>query len=219
MVTSKENLVQKQLEWDNRITTSDIEVKVTNSTAELSGSVPSYYQKIVAENDALSIAGINAVLNNLTVAFPEGDQPRSDKEIKDSIDNIFMWDNRIDTVDMDVKVDSGIVTLEGTVDTYWKRFEAENIAFRVSGVLDVVNKLDVRWNSIFRDEAIEADVNHALDRNLKHRENIQVEVSGGIVTLKGSVNNIIDKKVAEEKAAYTAGVKNVINSLSVEENQ
>jgi hypothetical protein len=45
--------------------------------------------------------------------------------------------------DIRVSVENGIVTLEGSVDEYWKKGEAERIVRGARGVCHIVNKLAV----------------------------------------------------------------------------
>lgn len=213
---TKRNAVKNQLAWDSRVISTDINVTVTDSTATLTGTVPTYYEKMVAEEDAQSSPGILAVENNLTVSFPEGYTVLSDPEIKDSIDNMLLWDTRIDSTRITTSVDTGIVTLEGTVDAYWKKTAAEDIALSVSGVIDVTNNLDVAWAESYVDEAIADEVRDALRRSvLVNSENVTVTVSDGIVTLRGQASSLLEKRTAYEKAAYTAGVVGVNNQIEI----
>lgn len=50
----------------------------------------------------------------------------------------------IDTAEIDIDVDRGVVTLNGTVDDYPLKERAEKIAGSVDGVLEVVSHLRIR---------------------------------------------------------------------------
>ncbi len=50
----------------------------------------------------------------------------------------------IDTAEIDIYVDRGVVTLNGTVDTYALKEQAGKITEKVGGVLEVVNHLRIR---------------------------------------------------------------------------
>ncbi len=71
------------------------------------------------------------------------DYRRSDDRIRDEICEVFTDDPRLDPSDVVVKVESGDVTLMGTVSTRDQKRRAEEIAERIGGVRDVSNQLRV----------------------------------------------------------------------------
>ncbi len=211
-----EKMIRDQLMWDNRVLSSDIEVKVSESKAILSGTVPTYYEKLAAEEDALGVAGIYFVENNIMVTFPEEIIILTDDEIKQSVQNMLKWDNRLESAKILLSVNKGVVTLEGSVDAFWKRLAAENNAYSISGVVDVINKLNVVWTNEQSDEFIAKNIKAALEGSpLINSEEIVVEVKHGVVTLKGQVLSLISKRVAAEKVAYTEGVVGFNNQIVV----
>ena len=215
MSKTLEALVKTHLAWDNRIIDTDIEVEVKNSIAKLSGTVPTYLEKKLAEEDALSLQGILNVDNKLEVARSKYTL-LSDREIKNAIENSLLWNTNIDSRNIEVSVNIGIVTLEGFVDAYWKKLEAEDLAFRTISVVDVINNLQVKELIKVADEVIAKDVKDALDRSIIDAEHIKIKVEDGVVSLDGTVSNNTEKVYAYDKAAFTAGVKEVVNNLSVE---
>jgi hypothetical protein len=68
---------------------------------------------------------------------------RSDERIREDVCDRLTEDHDIDAGDIDVKVEAGEVTLEGTVDERRRKWLAEEIASRCSGVVDVHNHLRV----------------------------------------------------------------------------
>lgn len=69
---------------------------------------------------------------------------RSDDRIREDICDRLTEDHDIDASDIEVRVEGGEVTLEGTVDERRLKWLAEEIASRCSGVLDVHNHLRVK---------------------------------------------------------------------------
>ena len=69
---------------------------------------------------------------------------RSDQRILEDVCDRLTEDHDIDASDIDVKVEAGEVTLEGTVDERRLKWLAEEIASRCSGVVDVHNHLRVK---------------------------------------------------------------------------
>jgi osmotically-inducible protein OsmY len=73
---------------------------------------------------------------------PKGYQ-RSDERITEDVNEQLTRDPEVDATDIDVRVDSGIVTLSGTVNDRQSKRVAEDIANDVWGVKDVQNQIRV----------------------------------------------------------------------------
>lgn len=79
---------------------------------------------------------------NFTGRGPRGYR-RSDERIREDINDRMTYDPNLDASEIEVKVESGEVTLSGTVDSRWEKRRAEDIAESVSGVTGVNNQLRV----------------------------------------------------------------------------
>jgi osmotically-inducible protein OsmY len=118
--------------------------------------------------------------------------------------------------DIDVTVSRGWITLEGSVEAFWEKVQAENQVLDLWGVIGVTNKLTVVPTENVADEAIAEDVVGALDRNANVSvDDVDVTVRNGIVTLNGTVPSRIAKSAAYNSALYTEGVTDVDNKLIV----
>lgn len=208
--------IKEQLAWDNRILSSNINVEVFDGTVKLTGEVPNYSTRIAAEEDALSIPGVKQVENNLQVSGPQETSIPTDKEIKKFIENMIRIDPRIDYEKVSVSVENGIVSLNGTVNAFWKKEQAESYAHRVTGVIDVANNINVDRSPELSDEEIKAEIQNAFKRNiLMDADDIIVDVLNGEVNLSGFVPSYTAKMKARQIANYTSGVVNIINHLEV----
>ncbi len=69
---------------------------------------------------------------------------RSDERIREDVCDRLTEDHELDASDIDLKVEAGEVTLEGTVDHRRFKWLAEEIASSCSGVVDVHNHLRVK---------------------------------------------------------------------------
>jgi BON domain len=74
---------------------------------------------------------------------PRDDQ-RPDARIREDVCDHLTDDDEVDAREISVSVESGEVTLEGTVDERRIKWLAEEIAVRCLGVVDVHNRLRVR---------------------------------------------------------------------------
>ena len=113
---------------------------------------------------------------------------RTDREIQEDVLAELRWDSSVPASDIGVAVKDGVVTLTGTVDTYLKKWRAEEDAHKVSGVIAVANDITVRVSGEHTDTDIAAAAVHALKWDTSvPAEKIQVTVENGWLTLKGEV--------------------------------
>ncbi|RYZ06128.1 MAG: BON domain-containing protein [Myxococcales bacterium] len=68
---------------------------------------------------------------------------RTDDRIREDVCDRLSVDDDVDATEIEVRVENGEVTLEGTVETRRMKHQAENLADEVSGVKDVHNRLRV----------------------------------------------------------------------------
>lgn len=66
---------------------------------------------------------------------------RSDERIREDVCEYLTHDERVDATNIDVKVESGVVILSGTVDDRMAKRRAEDIAESCAGVKDVRNEI------------------------------------------------------------------------------
>jgi osmotically-inducible protein OsmY len=144
---------------------------------------------------------------------------KNDEDIRADIAREFAWDTRVAPTEIGVQVKNGIVTLAGTVTSWAKVRAAAEAAHRVSGVLDVANDLVVNpAGGAHRSDAdIAQAVRHALewDVTVPDRQ-IHSTVSGGIVTLEGTVASWSQRADAERAVERLTGVKRVANVIKIE---
>ncbi len=210
----KQDIVD-QLAWDDRVNAATVDVEVRDGTVTLRGTVPSYRTRMAAIDDAEMIPGVDRVEDHLMVRWPPVYTP-TDSDLWNDVDRALRWNPNIDTTRISITVLDGVVTLEGTVDSLWKKSHAERVAADVAGVVSVENRLAVVPTRKLTDEAIATDIVDALKRNvLVDAENVDVRVANGVVTLIGSVPNLAARRSARDIALRTAGVLDVRENLSI----
>lgn len=144
---------------------------------------------------------------------------RTDEEIQRDVMEEMRWDARLQPNEIGVSVKDGVVTLTGWVDSYLKKWAAERAAHRVRGVVAVANDIEVRLPSTV--ERTDADIATAVTRALEWDaqvpiEKLDVTVSKGWVTLRGSVEWEYQRRAAERAVRGIAGVRGVTNLINVQ---
>jgi osmotically-inducible protein OsmY len=147
-----------------------------------------------------------------------GTETRTDAQIQTDVLSELKYDARVLPNEIGVAVKDGVVTLTGWVDSYTKKWAAEEAAHRVRGVKAVANDIEVRLTTT--EERTDADIAAAAVRALEWDafisvDNLDVTVSKGWVTLKGSVEWQYQKDDAERVVRRLTGVKGVSNLITV----
>jgi osmotically-inducible protein OsmY len=127
------------------------------------------------------------------------------------------WEPSVDASKIGVTaMQSGVVTLTGTVATYAEKISAERAAKRVSGVRAVANDIEVR--PIGSLKRTDTDIAQAVLRALEWdiavpHEKIKAKVDNGWVTLEGDVALQFQRAAAENAVRRLSGVRGVTNQI------
>lgn len=201
------------LAWDPRVDEEDIDVSSNDGVVVLKGAVTTYARKFAAGQDVRRVEGVIDVVNDITVS-PE--VTRTDEDVVQDVRAALSWDSRVDPREVEVNVRQGMVTLQGEVDSFAEKRAVEEDVWWTPGVIEVDNQLGVA-NWISRtDEELRHAVHNAFIRDVwVPTKDIDIEVTGGVVRLKGRVSSFAEKTTAEDDAWWTPGVINVINDLEV----
>jgi osmotically-inducible protein OsmY len=143
---------------------------------------------------------------------------QSDEQIQQDVLRELKFEASLQPNEIGVAVKDGVVTLTGWVDSYLKRWTAEEAAHRVHGVKAVANDIEVRLPTSA--ERTDADIAAAVVRALEWDafvpvDRIDVTVSKGWVTLKGEVEWGFQRSDAERVARRITGVRGVSNLITV----
>jgi osmotically-inducible protein OsmY len=144
---------------------------------------------------------------------------RADEEIKRDVTDSLFWDTRVDSAGITIVVRAGRVVLRGSVPTFRARDAAEEDARIIRVVTDVHNAITVRYpdrDRVPEDEELRGNLRLAfeLDPDLT-ADDIEVLVSSGWVTLRGTVPDLWQKQLAEEMVTTARGVLGFDNELVV----
>ncbi|TFG32454.1 BON domain-containing protein [Candidatus Thorarchaeota archaeon] len=142
-----------------------------------------------------------------------------DEQIKRAVVEMLYWDSRVDASDIHVDVNEGEVTLTGTVPSYGIKEASLFAAWKVPGVRKVNNNSFVRFPTTAKtltDSQIEESIRKQLEWNdSTSRENIQVVVKKGKVSLEGHVDAYWKIFRALKLASDVIGVVDIDNKLTV----
>lgn len=134
-------------------------------------------------------------------------------------------DSRVKGRQVNVETKKGVVMLRGKVDTAEAKSAAEEITKGIDGAQGVKNELQVVAPSKRdvvdeKDDVITTRVKKqiAKDANLK-KGDITVKTNAGVVSLTGSVKDMMTSAQASWTAWKVPGVKSVKNDLTVTNNQ
>ena len=145
-------------------------------------------------------------------------ETRPDVRIQADVLAELKWDARVNPNEIGVVVKDGIVTLTGWVDSYIKKWSAEEAALRVRGVKAVANDIEVKLPSSSErtDADIAAEAVRALELDaLIPLENVKVTVSRGWITLDGTVEWQYQKEEAQRVVRRLTGVRGISNAIQV----
>jgi osmotically-inducible protein OsmY len=157
-----------------------------------------------------------SVTEEITMAVAT--ETRTDRDLHNEVLAELTWEPRVQPNEIGVIVKDGVVTLTGWVDSYSKRWAAEEAARRVRGVKALANEIEVRLP--FSSERTDSDIAEAAVRALKWNvlvpaDKINVTVSKGWVTLRGEVEWRYQHDEAERAVHNLWGVKGVTNLITV----
>lgn len=145
-------------------------------------------------------------------------ETRTDQQIQKDVLDELKWEPRVQPNEVGVMVKGGVVTLTGWVDSFTKKWAAEDAAHRVRGVKAVANEIEVRLpgSSGRTDPEIAEAAVRALEWDaFVPIEKLDVTVSKGWITLKGEVEWQYQKEDAERVVRRLMGVKGVSNLITV----
>ena len=139
-----EHDVRMLIDKNAAITEPDnINIAVDGSLVMLSGHVNFYREKILARTVASQVRGVTAIQNNIKVTPVK--EAIDDKNLKEVFENILRDEfPLVDKNQVNIKVENGFVTISGTVSNLWVKNNMAKEFGSVEGVIDVINKLDVK---------------------------------------------------------------------------
>ncbi|MBD3335315.1 MAG: BON domain-containing protein [Candidatus Eisenbacteria bacterium] len=232
--------VQDALLFDPRTASFRIDVSVEDGVATLRGKVDNLKAKRTAARTTRNVVGVWRVDNELRV---RGVRPDPDA-LERRVNNALVRDPFTSAYEIDVDAANGAVRLSGTVDSYFEKAQADDVAARVKGVQEVNNNLKVddetevltydpfvdydwyvydypwydytpAYKTAKTDWAIQSDIEDEFFWSpFVDGDQVDVVVEDGVATLTGTVDTWGERASAAENA-YEGGAVFVNNDLRV----
>ena len=168
----------------------------------------------MAERVVCRVKGFRAIAQKIEVGVPSNIKTADDQIARRAL-KIIAWDTTIPNQKVQVKVGNGWITLSGQVEWHCQKLGAERAVRRLSGVAGVTNLIKVRPC------AEVSDIKHRIEESLRRSAEvdagrIHITVTGGKVTLDGTVHAWHEKQVAQEAAWSARGVSEVEDHVMID---
>jgi osmotically-inducible protein OsmY len=187
-----------------RITTAD-------GMASLKGIIDSLWKKQAIEEIVAGTPGVKAVQSWGLIVRPE---PVPDGEIAAAVTTVLGHVDSVDSTTLALSVNSGVVTLTGTVQGHGEITRAVRLLAQIHGVREIIVKARVSAADKLKDIAIARSVTDSI-RTFFPDSGIHVSVFSGAVVLSGTVPTVDRKNQIEILAAQGKGVIRTINKITV----
>jgi osmotically-inducible protein OsmY len=143
---------------------------------------------------------------------------KSNLQLQRDVMDELAWEPSVDAAEIGVSVESGIVTLNGTVKSFPQKWAAERAAQRVGGVKAVSDEITV--NLPGGEHHTDTDIARAAVNSLEWnasvpRNHVKILVKNGFITLQGEVEYFYQKTEAARAVRNLMGVKGVYNEITV----
>ena len=134
------NEVLNAWKWRWEVPEGKIKLKVEHGWVTLEGDLEWNYQRETAKHAIRNLSGVMGVSNNIKIKSETHDTIQ-----KEDIECALSRNSSIDDLDIQVDVAGNNVTLTGTVNSFYAKDEAEQIAWNAPGVFSVDNDLVIEY--------------------------------------------------------------------------
>jgi osmotically-inducible protein OsmY len=211
-----------------------IHLAFSNGELTMEGEVDHISGKKLALEAAAGVPDVSRIIDRLHVRPPT---PMGDGDIRDRVRNALLEEISLAsctirvwvkgqpeiareppgaTGSIEIRVEDGVVTLDGDVTGLGQKRMAGVLAWWVPGSRDVIDGIGVTPPEQDSEAAITDAVLQILEKDpFVDANSIQVHTRRAVVTLDGTVPREAERKLAEDDAWYVFGVDKVVNRLSV----
>ncbi|WP_205677524.1 MULTISPECIES: BON domain-containing protein [Aquitalea] len=143
---------------------------------------------------------------------------KTDTQLQTDVIAELQWDPQINSSQIGVQVNDGVVTLSGVVTDATQKWSAERAALRVEGVQALAVELTVVVPDA--EQRSDSDISHAAASALQlmgtlKGHAIKVMVENGWITLAGDVEWDFQRKAASNVLRHLSGVTGISNAIKL----
>lgn len=201
--------IKYHLVQDMDVNSRDINIETQDGYVHLSGIVDIMSHRKEAEKIASKIKGVKGVDNNITISTDGNlSDSKIEKNVNKKLKNSIHYNDFQGIV---AKVQGGTAVLEGEADTQSLRKSAMEEASKAQGVKDVVN--NIYLNTSNDDVSLQNEVNRLFLTSYIDIQDVRRDITDGVVSLYGYVNNDEEASTLVSIAEEIPGVKKVISHL------
>lgn len=207
--------VIQELGWDSRINAPEIGVVVEEGQVRLTGTVATYAEKMAAQEAAHRVTGVLDVANDIQVK-PPGSHLRTDLDIAKAVRWELEWNVMVPHERIRSTVSDGWITLEGEVNLWRERIDAESAIRYLPGVKGLTNRIIVIDQGV--DPAqIRGSIEQALERRAaREARRLNIAVKNGTVFVSGIVHTWAEKQAILGTVGHARGVSAVEDQLEID---
>ena len=204
--------VQEELDWTPEVDAPGIGVSVEGGTVALSGEVDSFPEKIAAKRATLRVAGVNTVIDNLSV-HPKSALTLTETDVAQEVRHALNAAANVPE-GVDAEVQGHNVVLTGEVQWNFQREAARRAVQFLHGVHSVESRITLAARPTAADA--EERIQNAIKRNaLLDANTIKASVEGNKVVLTGAVRSWAEKLQASRAVWASPHVTEVENRIIV----
>ncbi len=202
--------IQMDVSADQKLRGSEINVRIENEIAILTGDARSLAQVERASSRAIASDGVSVVLSQLKIA------PESESAVTENAKSALRKQRIFRADDVVASVSGNRVSLTGRVGTLDEKDLAREIVSEVPGVAAIDNNLVVTFEGIREDAQIAEQLKFVIKRDpLCEGLDLVASVKSGTVSLSGEVGSRgeYDRLI---RRSYVTGVMDVqVSNLSI----
>lgn len=205
--------VMDELNWEPSLEAAQIGSTVKEGVVTLTGHVPVYTEKHTAEDAAKRVHGVRAVANEIEVR-PSGVHVRDDEDIASAAVHALQWDAKVPDEDVQVVVEDGWLTVEGTVEEQFQKVAIDRVVRHLAGVRGVTNSVTATPRELLSEIKSRIEAAFSRSATLNSRK-LEVVMDGPTVILSGDVHSHNELEEAERTAWSASGVVRVQNCVTI----
>jgi osmotically-inducible protein OsmY len=194
---------------------TDVGVEVDEGVVTLTGTVSSWGKRQAAVDAAHRVLGVLDVANDITIRMP-GDPGRTDTELAHAVRHALDWNVFVPANRIRSTVSAGVVRLEGVVETWGQREDAEEAVRYLAGVRGLANVIEVQPADI-EPAKVRKAIEDALERQAQREsQRVSLLIHDGHVKLIGTVRSWAARAAVLGAAKGTPGVRSVDDQLRID---